>query len=114
MPPAERVRLVPPSAPNASVPSQPKTLPVGAPRIQIHAVDDLSYPMAHCRIPVIDHITVDNTGADLRSALVEVDVVSAEGSHGGPQEIFPRPGSAQADDSARCRSEIGSRRDAAG
>ena len=44
--------------------------------------------MAHCRIPVIDHITVDNTGGDLRSAVVEVDVVSAEGSHGGPQEVF--------------------------
>lgn len=43
--------------------------------------------MAHCRIPVIDHITVDNTGGDRQGAVIEVDVVSAEGSHGGPTEI---------------------------
>lgn len=39
--------------------------------------------MAHCRIPVIDHITVDNTGGDRQGAVVEVDVVSAEGSTAG-------------------------------
>jgi len=60
----------------------------GGPRIEIHAVPDLSYAMAHCRIPVIDHITVENTGADVRGAKVEVDVVSADGSHGGPREVF--------------------------
>ncbi|KAA0115084.1 DUF3320 domain-containing protein [Mycolicibacterium sp. P9-22] len=58
-----------------------------APRIDISAIADLSYAMAHCRIPVIDHITVDNTGGDLQGAVIEVDVVSAEGSHGGPAEI---------------------------
>ncbi|MDF2829653.1 MAG: hypothetical protein K0R01_2936, partial [Mycobacterium sp.] len=58
-----------------------------APRIDISAIADLSYAMAHCRIPVIDHITVDNTGGDRQGAVVEVDVVSAEGSHGGPAEI---------------------------
>ncbi|MCC9186221.1 hypothetical protein MMAG44476_34741 [Mycolicibacterium mageritense DSM 44476 = CIP 104973] len=60
---------------------------VDAPRIKISAISDLSYAMAHCRIPVIDHITVDNTGGDRQGAVVEVDVVSAEGSHGGPAEI---------------------------
>lgn len=58
-----------------------------APRIDIVAVSDLSYAMAHCRIPVIDHIVVGNTDGDLHSALLEVDVVSAEGSHGGPREV---------------------------
>jgi SpoU rRNA methylase family enzyme len=43
--------------------------------------------MAHCRIPVIDHITIDNAGGDVHSAVVELDVVSAEGSHGGPREF---------------------------
>lgn len=61
--------------------------PADAPRIDISAIADLSYAMAHCRIPVINHITVDNTGGDLQSAVIEVDVVSAEGSHGGPAEI---------------------------
>ena len=57
------------------------------PRIEISAVSDLSYAMAHCRIPVIDHITVHNTGTDQRGAVLEVDVVSADGSHGGPREV---------------------------
>ena len=82
---AEQVRLAPPSVPTAPPSAKPTA---DAPRIQIHAVADLSYAMAHCRIPVIDHITVDNTGGDLRSAVIEVDVVSAYGSHGGPQEVF--------------------------
>ena len=82
---AEQVRLAPPSVPTAPPSAKPTA---DAPRIQIHAVADLSYAMAHCRIPVIDHITVDNTGGDLRSAVIEVDVVSADGSHGGPQEVF--------------------------
>lgn len=43
--------------------------------------------MAHCRIPVIDHITIDNTLGDLLGATIEIDVVSAEGSHGGPREV---------------------------
>ena len=55
--------------------------------IEISAVTDLSYAMAHCRIPVIDHITVRNAGAGQHGAVLEVDVVSAEGSHGGPREI---------------------------
>jgi hypothetical protein len=62
-------------------------LAADAPRITISAIADLSYAMAHCRIPVIDHITVDNTGGDRQGAVIEVDVVSAEGSHGGPAEI---------------------------
>ncbi|MBB2769117.1 UNVERIFIED_ORG: hypothetical protein GGE11_000012 [Mycolicibacterium obuense] len=80
--PVEPVRFVPSSI------RPPTASAVGAPRIGIQAVTDLSYPMAHCRIPVIDHITVENAEADVRSAVLEVDVVSANGSHGGPQEIF--------------------------
>ena len=65
-------------------PSAPSPVP---PRIEIVAVSDLSYAMAHCRIPVIDHITVDNPGEDLHGAVVEVDVLSEDGSHGGPREV---------------------------
>jgi hypothetical protein len=89
-PQLEQVRFTPPP-PNSEAwapPPPPEPGPVDAPRIEIHAMSDLSYPMAHCRIPVIDHITIHNTGADLRGAVVEVDVVSALGSHGGPQEIY--------------------------
>ena len=39
-----------------------------APAIEISAVSDLSYAMAHCRIPVIDHITVRNPGRGLHGA----------------------------------------------
>lgn len=73
------------TAPKPTAPPPPPTL--DTPRIDIAAIPDLSYAMAHCRIPVIDHITVDNTGGDRQGAVIEVDVVSAEGSHGGPAEI---------------------------
>ena len=43
--------------------------------------------MAHCRIPVVDHITIDGIGSDVRGAVLQVDVVSAAGSHGGPREL---------------------------
>lgn len=73
-------------APAAQAPlPQPQ---VAGPRIEIHAVSDLSYAMAHCRVPVIDHITVDNTGNEVHGAVVEVDVVSTAGSHGGPREAY--------------------------
>ncbi len=68
-------------------PTAPPPPALGTPRIDIAAIPDLSYAMAHCRIPVIDHITIDNTGGDLFGGIVEIDVVSAEGSHGGPREI---------------------------
>jgi hypothetical protein len=61
---------------------------LGAPRIEIQAVTELSYAMAHCRVPVIDHVTVDNAGELVHGAVLEVDVLSAEGSHGGPREMF--------------------------
>ncbi|OBH18484.1 DUF3320 domain-containing protein [Mycolicibacter sinensis] len=53
-----------------------------APRIEIHAVTDLSYPMAHCRIPVIDHIAVTNHGEELRGAVLQLEVTSAGGTQG--------------------------------
>jgi hypothetical protein len=65
--------------------SSPQT--ATAPSIQIHAVAGLSYPMAHCQVPVIDHVTVDNSGDELRGAVVELDVVGADGSHGGPRAV---------------------------
>ncbi len=85
--------VAPPASPTAqptttrpvSVPTPPAA--ADAPRIDISAIADLSYAMAHCRIPVIDHITVDNTGGDRQGAVLEIDVVSAEGSHGGPTEV---------------------------
>ncbi|WP_234787432.1 DUF3320 domain-containing protein [Mycolicibacter sinensis] len=63
------------------------TAPVASPSIEIYAVSDLSYPMAHCRIPVIDHITITNAGDELRGAVLHLEVMSANGSHGGPKEI---------------------------
>ncbi|MGE2718464.1 DUF3320 domain-containing protein [Mycolicibacterium celeriflavum] len=87
-PPVEDVRMAPPPATSAPTAPTPKTSQRGAPRIEIRAVSDLSYPMAHCRIPVIDHITVQTSGPDLHGAVVQVEVVSAHGSHGGPQEVF--------------------------
>ncbi|ULN42475.1 DUF3320 domain-containing protein [Mycolicibacterium crocinum] len=74
-------------APTVVSVSTPSAQAEDAPRIDIATITDLSYAMAHCRIPVVDHITVDNTGGDRQGAVLEIDVVSADGSHGGPAEI---------------------------
>ena len=58
-----------------------------SPEIQISAVTDLSYAMAHCRIPVLDHVTVLNSGKDRSGAVLLVDVVYAEGPLGSPAEV---------------------------
>lgn len=83
--------VTPPPGPNDDARQQETTRPTDRPtqsaRVTVAAVEDLSYAMAHCRIPVIDHITIDNTGDDVHGAVVEVDVVSARGSHGGPREV---------------------------
>ncbi|MCB9409353.1 DUF3320 domain-containing protein [Mycolicibacterium sp.] len=63
------------------------SMPGVGPRIEIAAVTDLSYAMAHCRIPVIESIVIDGATDSVRGAVVEVDVVSADGSHGGPREV---------------------------
>ena len=72
------------SGSSAPTPEQPAF----APKIEISAVTDLSYAMAHCRVPVIDHVTVNNTGDSVHGAVIEVEVLSAAGSHGGPREIY--------------------------
>ncbi len=84
--PAVRTELTNPVSSDQKVEPTPGPA-VDAPRIDISAIADLSYAMAHCRIPVIDHITVDNAGGDRQGAVIEIDVVSAEGSHGGPAKI---------------------------
>lgn len=47
----------------------------------------LSYAMAHCRVQVIDEIAVAHVGPDTRGATLEVDVVCAAGSLGGPRVL---------------------------
>lgn len=58
-----------------------------APRIELHAIADLSYPMAHCRVPVVEDVAVDNGGDELRGAVIELDVAGAGGSLGGPRRV---------------------------
>ncbi|UZN03050.1 DUF3320 domain-containing protein [Cellulomonas sp. S1-8] len=59
--------------------------PSGGTTIQITALPVLSYAMAHSRIGVIDEITVTGVAAEARGASLEVDVVCATGSLGGPK-----------------------------
>jgi Protein of unknown function (DUF4011)/Swt1-like HEPN/AAA domain/REase_MTES_1575/Protein of unknown function (DUF3320) len=88
--PAEPQSAQPSPQPVAFAPS-PISPPAPAPtsdiKILIHAISDLSYAMAHCKIPVVDHVTIDGVEADLRGAVLELDVTSADGSHGGPREL---------------------------
>lgn len=72
-------------APSTTTPRP--TTDASAARIEIHAISELSYPMAHCRIPVVDHVTIDGIADERRGAVLHIDVVSATGSHGGPREL---------------------------
>jgi hypothetical protein len=85
--PVDQLRI--PTARFAPSPAQPAPPPAdtAAARLEIHAISELSYAMAHCRIPVVDHITIDGVRDELRGAVLQVDVVSAAGSHGGPREL---------------------------
>ncbi|KQM81280.1 DUF4011 domain-containing protein [Agromyces sp. Leaf222] len=80
---------------------EPSPLPRPAPTvaasagISIKSVSHLSYAMAHCRIPVIDEIAIENRGGERRGASLEIDVVSAEGSLGGPKVLIVDLGEGQ-------------------
>jgi hypothetical protein len=83
---AERPSLAPVSfAPSPSAPAA--AAPTSTAHVQISAISDLSYAMAHCKIPVVDHITVDGIGGERRAAVLHVDVLCAQGSLGGPTEL---------------------------
>lgn len=62
--------------------------PAATARVDISAKQFLSYAMAHARVGVIDEIVVENLGDEARAATVEVDVVSASGSLGGPKVLL--------------------------
>jgi len=63
--------------------------------LTIKSVPFLSYTMAHCRIPVVDEIVIENLGGETRGASLEVDVVTADGSLGGPKVLLADLGDKQ-------------------
>jgi len=69
--PAEPARSTPPSA-----------------TLTIKSVPFLSYAMAHCRVPIIDEIVIDNQSTERRGASLEINVVSAQGSLGAPKVLM--------------------------
>lgn len=71
------------STTEAAAPTAPP--PSGAPTISISGVRFLSYPMSLSQIPIVDEISITGVAADVRGASLEVDVVSATGSLGGPK-----------------------------
>ncbi|WP_241976376.1 DUF3320 domain-containing protein [Cryobacterium algoricola] len=64
-------------------------------RIGISSVPFLSYAMAHCRVPVVDEIVIENLGGEQRAATLEVEVTSAAGSLGAPQVVIVDLGAGQ-------------------
>ena len=58
-----------------------------APQVAISAVTDLGYAMAHCRIPVIDQITVTNSGPARHGAVLDIEIIDATGPHGEPHQL---------------------------
>ena len=57
-------------SPAETVLTKPAPTP-SAGRIEIHAISDLSYAMAHCKIPVVDHITIHGAAEELRGAILQ-------------------------------------------
>ncbi|KQQ09743.1 DUF3320 domain-containing protein [Rathayibacter sp. Leaf296] len=55
--------------------------------IEIDAHDELSYAMANARIQPVTRILVRNSGEELRGASLDLEVVDANGSLGGPRTI---------------------------
>lgn len=64
------------------------TVPAAGPRITVSALPVLSYAMAHCQVLVIDEITVAHQGPEVRGAAIEIDVLCASGSLGGPKTLL--------------------------
>ncbi|MDY7541184.1 DUF3320 domain-containing protein [Cryobacterium sp. 5B3] len=64
-------------------------------RIGISSVPFLSYAMAHCRVPVVDEIVIENLGGEQRAATLEVEVTSAAGSLGAPRVVIVDLGAGQ-------------------
>lgn len=91
LPGASAVDTVPAPLAPAAEPGGLSRLGLGTtagPRMSVSALPVLSYAMAHCRVLVIDEITVAHEGPDVRGATIEVDVVCASGSLGGPKVLM--------------------------
>ncbi|HZL07046.1 MAG TPA: Swt1 family HEPN domain-containing protein, partial [Coriobacteriia bacterium] len=70
-----------------ATPEVPRTQGDGG-RISISALPVLSFAMAHCKIAVVDEISVERRGSELRGASLELDITCAEGSLGGPKVLL--------------------------
>ncbi len=78
----------PHAAPAGTALQEPHAGRVNGPQITVGALPVLSYAMAHCRVLVIDEVAVAHAGPDVRGATLEIDVVCADGSLGGPKVLL--------------------------
>lgn len=75
-----------PLAPDVpAAPHVPVAAGDGGVTIRVTALPVLSYAMAHARIGVVDEVVVTPVATETRGASLEVDVVCATGSLGGPR-----------------------------
>ncbi|QZY51764.1 DUF3320 domain-containing protein [Leucobacter tenebrionis] len=54
----------------------------------VSAVDVLSYALAHCSVAIVNEITINYRGAELRGASVEVEALSPMGALGDPKVLL--------------------------
>ncbi|WP_197030117.1 DUF4011 domain-containing protein [Cellulomonas sp. URHE0023] len=78
----------PEAAAGGTAPQLPAAGNAAGPQITVGALPVLSYAMAHCRVLVIDEVAVAHAGPDVRGATLEIDVVCAGGSLGGPKVLL--------------------------
>ncbi|MCB0919716.1 MAG: DUF4011 domain-containing protein, partial [Actinobacteria bacterium] len=56
--------------------------------VDVTALPYLSYALAHCRVPVLEAITIRNPGAALTGATAEVEITSADGPLTTPKVLL--------------------------
>ncbi|WKK72621.1 hypothetical protein Q0F99_06720 [Rathayibacter oskolensis] len=85
--PRGTARYSEPDSAEEAAPATDEEVAAPAVTIEIDAHDELSYAMANARIQPVKRILVRNSGEELRGASLDLEVVDANGSLGGPRTI---------------------------
>jgi hypothetical protein len=75
-------------APTPSFPPTPETTSTATVTISVSALPDVSYSHARNSIPIVDEVTVDYRGEEMRGASVEIEAICRLGSLGDPKVVI--------------------------
>ncbi len=75
-------------APTPSFPPAPEKTSTAMVTISVSALPDVSYAHARNSIPIVDEVTVDYRGEEMRGASVEIEAICRLGSLGDPKVVI--------------------------